>query len=289
MNIAFPALFVFLLALPGIILRYAYRDWAWKIPVYRLPLGEEIAKSVVSSAILHLFACWVADTFGYRVNFRDVVTLMTGGFGLPAETLKLRLEAITARPVAVMFYFLSLYAAAAGLGLIAHIIVRRCRLDHRFKPLRFDNFWHYALNAEIPLFEENISEYAAMLDITERDLVRQESLTIVSCVVAHGATSFVYFGFPVDYSFDRSGGLEKIVIENVSFQELLTPDEEIATRAAGGTMSRASIEADLLILNSADIHNLAVQYIFGVQITSGSLASPFSSPEATESAIASKQ
>jgi len=273
MNIAFPALFVFLLALPGIILRYAYRDWAWKIPVYRLPLGEEIAKSVVISAILHLFACWVAEGVGYRVNFSDVLALLTGGFGLPAETLKLRLAAITAHPLAVALYFLSLYSAAAVLGLIAHLVVRRYRLDHRFKPLRFDNFWHYALNAEVPLFGENISEYAEMLDISEAEVVTQESLTIVSCVVSHGPTAFVYFGFPIDYSFDRDGTLEKIVIENVSYQELLTPDEETATRAAGGTMSRGSIEADFLVLNALDIHNVAIQYIFGAQIGNGSSAS----------------
>lgn len=283
MNIAFPALFVFLLALPGIILRYAYRDWAWKIPVYRLPLGEEIAKSIVSAAVLHLFACWVADTIGYRVNFSDVLMLLTGGFGLPAEMLKSRLAAITAHPLAVTFYFLSLYAVAAILGLIAHIVVRQFRLDHLFKPLRFDNFWHYALNAETPLFAENISEYAEMLDVSEADLATQESLTIVSCVVAHGPVSFVYFGFPIDYSFDRSGSLEKIVIENVSYQKLLTPDEEAATRAASGTISRSSIEADLLVLNAADIHNLAIQYIFGEQEGSGASVTPRAASDPAES------
>src|SRR3954467_10381407 len=113
MNIAFPALFVFLLALPGIILRYAYRDWAWKIPVYRLPLGEEIAKSVVSAAVLHLLGCWIADYLWYRINFSDALTLLTGGFGLPPETLKIRLGAITAHPVLIILYFLSLCAAAA--------------------------------------------------------------------------------------------------------------------------------------------------------------------------------
>ena len=279
MNIAFPALFVFLLALPGIILRYAYRDWAWKIPVYRLPLGEEIAKSVVSAAVLHLGGCIVAEKIGYSVNFSDVLTLLTGGFSLPPETLKQRLGAMTAHPLAVTSYFLSLYAAAAVLGLLTHYIVRQCRLDHRFRPLRFDNFWHYALNAEIPLFAENRGEYAQMLDISEADLAAQETVTIVSCVVAHGETSFVYFGFPIDYSFDRSGSLEKIVIENVSYQRLLTPEEELAIRSAAGTISRSSIETDFLVLNASDIHNLAIQYIFGAQLPSGAEFAPQPLPE----------
>ncbi|HEX8898206.1 MAG TPA: hypothetical protein VF751_05875 [Chthoniobacterales bacterium] len=289
MNIAFPAVFVFLLALPGIILRYAYRDWAWKIPVYRLPLGEEIAKSVVSAAVLHLFACWIADGIGYRVNFSDVLTLLTGGFGLPADTLKSRLAAITAHPIAVTLYFLSLYTAAAVLGLIAHVVVRQFRLDHKFKPLRFENFWHYALNAEMPLFAENIGEYAEMLDVSEADFVKQESLTIVSCVVAHGPTSFVYSGVPFDYFFDRSGNLDKIVIENVSYQQLVTPDEETATRAAGGTISRASIEADVLILNAADIHNLAIQYIFGEPEGNGLSATASPSSDPTQSSTPRQQ
>lgn len=280
MNIAFPALFVFLLALPGIILRYAYREWAWKIPVYRLPLGEEIAKSFFSAAVLHLLGCLAAERFGYRVNFSDVLTLLTGGFGLPPEVLKQRLVAITRHPGAVAAYFSSLYAVAAGVGLMGHHLVRWLGLDLRIKALRFDNFWHYALNAEMPLFAENRADYAAILGISDKDLAAQDILTIVSCVVAHGTKSFVYYGFPIDYSFDRIGSLERIVIENVSYQELLTPEEELATRSTGGVIARSSIVADLFVLNASDIHNLAIQYVFGSSEGDENVASTEAAPPA---------
>src|SRR5712691_2921900 len=102
MNIAFPALFVFLLSLPGIILRYSYREWGWKFPVYRLSIGEELAKSASFAAILNALWCFFAHCFGYRVVFSDVLILLTGGFGLKPDTLSKRLDAITAHPYAVI-------------------------------------------------------------------------------------------------------------------------------------------------------------------------------------------
>ena len=116
MNIAFPALFVFLLALPGIILRYSYREWLWKTPVYPLPIGEMVAKSAFSAAVLNFLWCLLASGFGYRINYGDVLLLLTGGFGLPSAMLADRLEAITRHPLAIAAYFGSFMRPRRGWG-----------------------------------------------------------------------------------------------------------------------------------------------------------------------------
>jgi hypothetical protein len=260
MNIAFPALFIFLLALPGIILRRSYREWGWRIPVYPRPLADQLAWSASFAAVLNILWCLLAQWCGYRINFGDVLILLTGGFGLRPELLAHRLEAITRHPVAIAAYFVSLYATAAIAGRGGRALVRGFRIDHRFKLLRFDNFWHYALNGEIPLFFENRSKYAEVLGMSE------QVLAIVSCVVNHGARSFVYFGFPLEAYFDQFGKLEKIVVEGVSYEELRATSGE-GTQASGETgavqtRARLSIAADILVFNACDIHNIAIEYIF---------------------------
>lgn len=266
MDFAFPALFIFLLALPGLILRYSYRNWGWKIPIYRLPLGEEVAKSIVAAATLDLIGCLVAFALGYRINLSDVLILLTGGFDLGPVVLEKRLAVISSHPEEVILYFVFLYLGAATLGLAGRGVVRKFRLDLRFRLLRFDNFWHYALNGEVPLFAENRLKYASSFGIAEKDLDAQGILAFVSCVVSHGARSFVYFGFPLDYFFDREGKLEKIILDTISYEELWSPREIELARAQNPPVLgniRGAVVADLLVLNATDLHNIAIEYVFG--------------------------
>lgn len=62
MNLAFPALFILLLVLPGIILRYTYArgPWRWESPTSITNLSDEIAYSVAFAVGLHLL--WMAST-----------------------------------------------------------------------------------------------------------------------------------------------------------------------------------------------------------------------------------
>ena len=50
MNIAFPALFIFALALPGILLRYSYFKWAWGKRVVAKSIPEDIATSLIAAS-----------------------------------------------------------------------------------------------------------------------------------------------------------------------------------------------------------------------------------------------
>lgn len=268
MNIAFPALFVFVLALPGIILRSSYREWAWECPVYPVPLGDAIARSLFGAAVLHAIWCGFAEFFGFRVNFEDVLLVLTGGFGLPNTELSTRLHTMIKHPVAIGIYFLSLYVGAAGLGLLGHVLVRHFRLDHKYEALRFDNFWYYVISGEFPYFAENISSYPHLKDAPR-------PIIFFSCVVTHGSRSFLYYGFPIKHYYDRfTGQLDRIHLKHVTYEELFSPREEAkrarAARkaAAAGELDSPSlflpqlpIIADFFILNRSDFHNLSVQYI----------------------------
>lgn len=267
MNIAFPALLVFLLALPGIILRYSYREWGWRFPVYRLPIGEEVAKSLFSAAVLNAVWSALAPRFGYRVVFKDVLILLVGGTGLPTNVWEQTLTRVANHSIPIATYFITIYLGAGIIGFVGRQFVRKLGLDLRYPILRFDNFWHYALNAELPLFWENRDAYAAIAGVEADALPDQEVVVRVSCVVNHGSNSFVYEGTPFDYFFDRTGALEKIIVRDVTYERLY--DFLPAAEAASGTAAPAgplptalSIDAGVFVLNAADIHNIGIQYFF---------------------------
>lgn len=268
MNIAFPALLVFLLALPGIILRSSYREWGWRFPVYRLPIGEEVAKSLFSAAALNAVWCALVQCFGYRVVFRDVLILFVGGTGLPSNLWEQRLTAIADYSIPIAAYFLTLYLGAGILGFIGRQLVRKLHLDWRYPLIRFDNFWHYALNAELPLFRENRDAYARIAGVPVEALPDQEVVVRLSCVVNHGSNSFVYEGTPFDYFFDRAGGLEKIIVRDVTYERLYDFLPPAADSGSGAALPATpippslSVEAGVFILNAADMHNIGIQYFF---------------------------
>src|SRR4030065_1995782 len=76
MNFAFPALLVFILALPGIIFRYNYRKGTWTTPIYREQVTEEIAWSLTWTASLHFSWIFLCNNLGYEVDIMSVLTLL---------------------------------------------------------------------------------------------------------------------------------------------------------------------------------------------------------------------
>jgi hypothetical protein len=166
-------------------------------------------------------------------------------------------------------------------------VVRRGHLDWRFKRFRFANFWHYILNAELPLFYENRDAYADIAGVASEKLADQEVLVRLSCVVNHGSGSYVYEGTPLDYFYDRSGGVEKVILRDVTYQKLhdfssaqarpaglasFVPriragrPERLPEISAGNEAQPGqevlSINTDVFVLDLKDAHNVGVEYIY---------------------------
>src|SRR3954447_23354915 len=110
-------------------------------------------------------------------------------------------------------YFAGLYALGAGLGLVAHTVVRRLRLDRRFRFFRFNHQWHYLLNGEIGSFpESNVS-------VSDFDFVS------VACVVDTNAGTFLYVGVLDSFYFNQNGELDLLVLTG-AMRRLIRPAGE---------------------------------------------------------------
>lgn len=268
MNFAFPALFILLLVLPGILLRLGYfrgldLDGVWKTPFTIQTLGDEIAWSSVFAGALHILWVYGWSQFKRPVNLSNALTLLvapTGNTG--GDLVKTAIQQTAHGAGEVCLYFSSLVVFAYSLGLGAHWFVRRNGLDLRFKTLRFDNPWFYTLSGEFisPLPPESWFQWrprwwpAGKKD--HADLVQ------VSAVVRQGSDVYIYIGSLVDYEFDRTGQLDRLVLKETS-RRLLSKDKRSLGKASKEGIDDDRfypIESRYFIIRYADICTLSVIY-----------------------------
>ncbi len=213
MNIAFPALLLFLLVLPGIALRYTYLKgfWRWNSPISIQSISDEVAYSLVWAIMLHLVWCSIVSVFGFgKPDLRSVLILLTGGGSGRSEDLQSAIAATVETPYRVVGYFLSLLLFSGLLGLLAHIAIRSWRLDRKTKALRFKNEWHYLLSGEVLEFSEFLPfEHQGIIDGV-----------YLSAIVKHGKDDILYRGIVADWLLDSKGNLDRILLRGTHRRKL---------------------------------------------------------------------
>jgi hypothetical protein len=149
-------------------------------------------------------------------------------------------------------YLVSLYAASAVAGNVGHRAVRRLKLDHLTKTFRFDNYWFYMLTGEVLDFRENAAESRAVDGV------------YVSAVVDHASGSYLYRGIVSDFTFDRDGALDTIVLTDAHRRRLVDDLDEAGPPTSVGPSEPDEryyeIRGDFLVLRSTEIRTLNLDY-----------------------------
>lgn len=150
MNLAFPALCIVLLVLPGILFRRAYSRGALffratkgrnqainKYPTSTLPLTEEIGVSLVWAIILHVIwlnlftwiGSWSWIHNGFAPNYEQLLFLIYGDLTVSPEQYECTLRFVASQHTILAYYFLSLYLFSAIAGRVCLWFVRILKLD----------------------------------------------------------------------------------------------------------------------------------------------------------------
>ena len=271
MNLAFPALFIFMLSLPGILLRYGYKkgpNGAWKNPFIIQSLGDEIAWSVGLAAVLHIVwvGCW--KHFQRPVNLRSALVLLVGTKDGMVETA-VNNAANGAGEVGL--YFFTQFVFAYLLGLIAHVFVRGHGLDHRFRVLRFDNPWFYLLSGEslkTVLHEKPKKWWRRRPQWWFFGRPKKADVVKISAAVRQGNDVYLYVGQLDSFEFDRTGQLDRLVLNQAS-RRLLSKDriaQEGYELDPQADHRFYPIETFFFVIRYADICTLNVEFIVLKQI-----------------------
>ena len=247
MNLAFPAVLIVVLLLPGFLARYWYRKGSWEYPIHVESFAEGVFKGVVSASVLH--ALWVFGTqrLGESVDFYAVLVLLSAGTG---EDLKRALNAATAEPGKVFLYFFTLYVASPLIGWLCHYAVRHLRLDLKFPFLRYDNDWHYVLTGEFLGFSDQRPT---------RNI--EVAFVQVSLVTEVGGDPILVTGNLEEFFFDREGKLDRLVLSNAYRRSIRKDREDGAEQRALAKDKRFyRIQGNYFVIPYAEIKNLNVGF-----------------------------
>jgi len=247
MNIAFSAVLVFILVLPGLLFRYTYqRGFFRRSPVTIPSFAEDLAFSVLWAGLLHTLWLNLFALLGLRLEYGPLLALLVGQFGVDQKYLDEAVRALQNAHAAITFYFLSLFAAGYGLGYAFHALVRRQRWDHTTRAFRFPNEWYYLFSGE---------EAAG----------GQPDIVFVTVLLELSDATYLYRGILQAWYFDRQGNLDRVVLEEVLRRKLAEDrdsSEPYVPPMRGSDERYYSVEGDLLVLRYSEVKTLNVEYLY---------------------------
>ncbi len=249
MNLALPALLVFLGLFPGICFSAAlwkgYRDLSFE----QRHLPKTLVHVVLASGLLHAFWGLVSAAIGLTPRIDVYLTLLLQD---SPERTTAAVNAVSGSIGWILLYFTTLAIVSWLVGVTLNYALWRARLDLR-KPTSWmfasTNPWYYILKGEYVLLPEVAAAEAP------------PDLVLIAATVTMGSQTHLYYGRFERAYFDSSSDLDRIVLADVSRRTLADDRRREDDHEFGGGSERYyTIEGDYLVLRYEDISSLNVEY-----------------------------
>jgi len=235
-NIAFPALLLFLFLLPGFLFRAAFRSLEGE-RVDGGPFASTSIKGVVYGLGLNLAAWQIVERLTkYTVHWEALLGLFLGD---KTKGLDTAISLIAKDPTAHVLYFVLLYAGSAAAGYALRGLVSYYRLDQKGKPLarlfRSGTEWYYLFNGY--------------------DEPEQPFIVYVTAVVQLDEP-YLYIGIYENYFLKPDGELDRIILSGAARRKLS------ADNLSPGLENPAfyPIEGEQFVLRYSEATTLNVSY-----------------------------
>lgn len=242
MNLALPALVVFLLLLPGFIARSRIKR-AERLSLDYSPFGQIVTEAVVWAAGLHIAGVLALHHFSHlRVQPDIALRLLSSDPQAQARAL----DAVAGQAGAVTAYWAGLIAFAYLGPTAVRAFISWRRLDRngsRLSPLlRFSGApWYYLLSGA---------------DFRRED---EPDLIAISAIVDVANTPYLYTGILDDYFLDTEGRLDRLILQQVMRRPL---DRDKAEGRTEPDLDRFyAVDGDYFVLRYAEAITLNVEYI----------------------------
>ncbi len=235
MNIAFPALLIFLFVLPGFVFNLAFFKTD-NTPLNYIPLTHKAIVSFVVTIILHtiwlLCVCYLLHLY---IDLDLILVLIAGVQGVKYSEA---ITSITAHElISTAMYLITMYAFAYALGKSLRLGIRYFKLDEKYGLFRIDSPWYY-------LFSGYDWENG------EPDGVR---IAATSEIAGRG---YLYIGWLDKFYLDNAGNIERLILTSTVRREI-KKDKKVADENAERFYR---IEGDYFVLKYAEIKSLNVQF-----------------------------
>lgn len=245
MSIAFQALVLFAIMLPGIVLRKRMSTAG----MFRQPrsLTDELAQSLIYAALAH--AAWVplcaVIPGGRPVSLKVVLLLALGQFGANQTELAGAITAIEGNGPRIILYFVSLTLAAALVGTFARWGAEKQEW------VRSILGW---IEDREP-GEERARDWKRFLMVTSGTPPEPETVVLLTTVVELGKTAWLYVGRLEQTIFRPDGDPEGFVLSEVSRRPLTDEDGK---EPAPGEGNYHDIEGDRFVIRLSETRTLNI-------------------------------
>ena len=240
MSLAFSAAVLFLVFVPGVILRRSYLSEPFSKAYFKSSFSDEVGFAVIPALILQVMMIFVTEaSTQYRIDFRTLGVLLVGAHDESAQAAAF--ESLQRNFRVIAAYNIFLWAAAAVLGHLARRLVIAREWDIRYPLLRFNNEWYYFLTGR----EWGLKSGA------DFDVVWLDAL------VSTGSATVIYSGILRNFQMSADGSLDSICLSEAEKKV----DDLLATTFA--------IPVKGLILQYEKILNLNVSFYFAAERGAG--------------------
>lgn len=245
MNIAFPALLLFLLLIPGFLYRAAFKSLEGE-KVDAGPFASTTLKSILSAFVLNILAwAFVELVTPYTVHWDALLGLMVGekaDGGTKTSGANAAIALVAAHPVPHVAYFALLYTVSLLAGWGTRAIVEKYsldRADRRFHRLwRSGTEWYYLFNGRDEPFKPYIVYVTTLVNLDE---------------------PYLYRGIFERYFLTGNGELDRIVLSGVSRRKM-SADRKEGEGKDEENPAFYTIYGDFFVLRYSEIATLNIAY-----------------------------
>lgn len=257
MNIAFPAIVIFLLVMPGILFQGAVKKTENKSESTSQSLAHLIGSSLLSAVFLHiLFGLIATQLDRVDIDFKTLFVFMTSHQAEMARAIDVAASNFSE----ILTYFILLFLFSSTLGWFIRWAIDEYKLDTGSgwlaKHLKNDTPW-------ADYFSDRHSEKDDRPDAV-----------LISAVSQVGSFVFIYEGFLDQYRLDKDGKLERIILHSVSRRLVSPSDNEPSADCETCDDSDDSedhgvvenpgkvIIGDALVIPMSEVKNFVIEYIY---------------------------
>lgn len=239
MNIALGTVILFIIVVPGIIMRRFYFTEEFSRKYIRNSIIDEMVFAIVPAFIIHFIAIvFIHQCTPYYIDFDTLAILLTNT-GTTQDIIRC-FRTIRDNITAITFYNVLLWNSAAFTGFLARIIVRKNKLDRKYQFLKYSNDWHYLLTGEFADFPK-ISGDSERID-----------LIYIDALVRADGKNVLYTGILVDYKLAAAGILDFLILKEAK--------RGYPSEKSPGVINSIAIPGDYFILLYNQVLNLNLTY-----------------------------
>lgn len=229
MNIALQTFLIILIFFPGYFFTKAYFR-VEETELKFLTFSNKTVVAIIASLLFHtIVLSFLIIILGCNIAPRKYLQLIL----FTAHDTSIDAFPIRNREIFGTFlYIIFLSFLAYFVGNFFRYLIIKFNLDKRFSWLRFDNYWYYFFKAfDFNQIEPDLLEIVATVNL--------------------GEETYLYKGILEDYTLDRYGDLDKLIISSACRRDIKNDEDDIFY----------PIEGDYFLLKYTEILNMNVFFI----------------------------